>query len=99
MNVQRIWGSDICRDGGSYSLCFDADDGRWYELFLQVQLHHGGPSTYHPPVIYLEGVNGGPVVKRLTWLEAKQFVASLSFDNPRFTELVNVITSEGNAVL
>jgi hypothetical protein len=34
MQVQRAWGADICRDGGSYSLCFDSDDGRWYELFL-----------------------------------------------------------------
>ncbi len=81
MNVQRIWGADICRDGGSYSLCFDADDGRWYR----------------PPVIYLEGVNGGQAVRTLTWLEAKQFVASLSHDNLRFTELLKVIASEGNA--
>lgn len=99
MNVQRIWGADICRDGGSYSLCFDADDGHWYELFLQVELHQGGPSTYQPPVIYLEGVNGGQVVGTLTWLEAKQFVASLSFDDPRFTELLKVIITEGKAVL
>lgn len=98
MNVQKIWGADICRDGGSYSLCFDADDGRWYELFLQVQFQPGGRSTHQPPVIYLEGVNGGQAVRTLTWLEAKQFISPLRYDSARFTELVKVIATEGVAV-
>jgi hypothetical protein len=91
VNVQRIWEVDVCRDGGSYSLCFDADDGRWYELFLRVQLHRSRRSTHHPPVIYLEGVDGGKVVQVLTWVEARQFVASLNYDSPRFIELLKVI--------
>ena len=91
MNVQRIWGADICRDGGSYSLCFDADDGRWYELFLQVRFGECGVPTY------LEGVNGGQEVQSLSWAEAGKFTAGMQYDNPRFTELLAVIASEGNA--
>jgi hypothetical protein len=75
----------------------DADDGRWYELFLRVQFHQSRRPTYHPPVTYLEGVNGGNAVKALTGLEAKQFVAFLSCDSPRFVALSQVIAAEGDA--
>lgn len=95
MKVQRIWAADICRDGGSYSLCFDADDGRWYDLFLQVQLTGNGLPVHRPPVIYLEGVSGGQAVQTLIWFEAKQFIAPLRYDSPRFTGLLKVIATEG----
>ncbi|MGQ2992673.1 hypothetical protein [Variovorax sp.] len=42
-------------------------------------------------MIYLEGVDGGKVVQVLTWVEARQFVASLNYDSPRFIELLKVI--------
>jgi hypothetical protein len=97
MNVQKVWGVDICRDGGSYSLCFNADEGRWYELLLQVQFHLDRPPTHRPPVIYLEGVNVGKAVRTLTWHEAKQFISTLRHDSARFTELVSIIAAEGAA--
>lgn len=95
MNVKRIWVADICRDGGSYSLCFDSDDGRWYELFLKTRAFEGGTPTHHPPVIYLEGVNGGQLVTSLTWHEARQFVAPLRYEGERFVELLQIIETEG----
>ncbi|MFL6676753.1 MAG: hypothetical protein ACJ8IK_00325 [Burkholderiaceae bacterium] len=96
MKVQRIWGADICRDGGSYSLCFDADDGRWYELFVKTRAFETAPSTsHHPPAIYLEGANGGEVVRHLSWSEAREFIAPLSYEGDRFAELRQVIETAG----
>lgn len=88
----------ICRDGGSYSLCFDADDGCWYELFLKTRAWENEPSASHyPPSIYLEGANGGQIVRSLIWSEAKEFIGSLSYEGERFAELRQVIETEGAA--
>jgi hypothetical protein len=95
MNVERIWSADVCRDGGSYSLCFDADDGRWYEFFLQTRAFEGDGPSHLPPVIYLEGVNGGHEVQRLTWDQARQFLGPLRFDNARFAELIEIVQRGG----
>ena len=97
MQVERVWGADICRDGGSYSLCFDSNDGRWYELFLKTRAFEGAGPSHDAPVIYLGSANDGRVVRSLTWQEAKSFVAPLSFDGPRFQELRLVIETEGGA--
>ncbi len=97
MQVQRVWGADICRDGGSYSLCFDSDDGRWYEFFLKTRAFAQSGPSHESPVIYLGSVNDGLAVQSLTWQEAKAFTAPLSFDNARFEELRRIVDSEGGA--
>ena len=95
MNVKKIWEADICRDGGSYGFSFDSDDGRRYEFFLLTRAFDGVSTSHHPPVIYLEDVNSGQIVQRLTWQEAKQFVAPLKYDDARFAELLKIIETEG----
>lgn len=98
MNVERISDVDICRDGGSYSLCFDAEDGHWYEFFLKTRAFDEDRSrTHHPPVIYLDGYNDGVEVARLTWEDAKSFVAPLRYESRRFSELVHIVMNEGRA--
>lgn len=97
MKVQRVWGADICRDGGSYSLCFDSDDGHWYELFLKIRAFEGAGPSHEPPVIYRGSANDGHAVQSLSWHEAKAFVAPMSFEGNRFDELRRVIDTEGGA--
>ena len=98
MRVQRVWGADICRDGGSYSLCFDSDDGHWYELFLKTRAFEGAGPSHEPPVICRDGANDGHAVQSLSWQEAKAFVAPMSFEGNRFEELRRVIDTEGGAL-
>jgi hypothetical protein len=98
MQVQRVWGADICRDGGSYSLCFDSNDGLWYELFLKTRAFDQTGPSHEAPVIYRGSSNDGQVVLSLTWAEAKKFVAPLSFDGSRFEELLRVIETEGGTL-
>jgi hypothetical protein len=98
MRVQRVWGADICRDGGSYSLCFDSDDGRWYELFLKTRAFEQFGPSHEPPVIYLGSADDGHAVQALTWQEAKAFIAPLSFEGARFAELRRVVDTEGGTV-
>lgn len=97
MKVQAIWAADVYRDGGSYGFCFDSDDGRWYEFFLQTRAFDQSPSpeSHFPPVIYLESVNDKKPVQRLTWEEAKAFVAPLQYENQRFHEMVAIVIREG----
>ena len=94
--VKRIWGADICRDGGSYCFCFDSDDGHWYEFFLRTTAFDPLATTSHsPPAIYLESSNDGKLVRNLSWSEGKKFVSQLSYENERFQELLNVVATEG----
>lgn len=95
MQVQRVWGADICRDGGSYSLCFDSDDGRWYEFFLKTRAFEQSGPSHEPPVIYLGSVNEGHAVQSMNWQEAKAFVAPLSFEGARFAEIRRIIETKG----
>ncbi|AYM76651.1 hypothetical protein D9M09_13235 [Janthinobacterium agaricidamnosum] len=96
MRVVKIWDADIYRDGGSYGFCFDADDGHWYELFMQTTAFDDDKSaTHRPPVIYFEGCNSGHVVQNLSWDEAKVFIKHLSYNNHRFSELALIVANEG----
>lgn len=98
MRVQRVWAVDICRDGGSYSVCFDSDDGHWYELFLKTRAFTGSGPTHEPPVIYRGSANDHKALRALSWQEAKAFVASMSFEGNRFEELRRIIDAEGGAI-
>jgi hypothetical protein len=95
MKVIKVWDADIYRDGGSYGVCFDSDDGHWYELFLRTRAFEGAAETHYAPVVYFEGCNSGVVVEQLTWSEAKEFVASLNYSSSRFSEFVKIISNEG----
>lgn len=95
MQVQRVWEADICRDGGSYSLCFDSSDGRWYELFLKTRAFEATGASHDAPLLYLGSVNDGLLVKALSWQEALSLIAPLSFEGNRFQELRRVIETEG----
>jgi hypothetical protein len=35
MELVKLIFADICRDGGSYEACFETDDGRSYNVWLQ----------------------------------------------------------------
>jgi hypothetical protein len=97
MKVVKIWDADIYRDGGSYGFCFDSDDGNWYEFFIRTKAFEKEKAgdDYYRPVIYFEGCNSKKIVKEFTWTEAKEYVASLNFDNGRFRELVRIVNNEG----
>jgi len=96
MKVVKIWDADMYRDGGSYGFCFYTDDGQWYEFFLRTAAFDEGLVTSHQaPVIYLEGCNSGRLVQHLSWGEAQDFMQHLSYDNERFTELVQIVANEG----
>lgn len=97
MNVSKIWAADIYRDGGSYGFCFDSDDGRWYEFFLQTRAFEEppAPESHLPPVIYLESVNDRRPIQQLNWDEANAFVEPLHFEEPRFQELVEIVRRKG----
>ncbi|MEY4563927.1 MAG: hypothetical protein RLZZ618_3204 [Pseudomonadota bacterium] len=96
--VKNILGVDICRDGGSYSLCFDSDDGRWYEFFLKTRAFDPvAIASHEPPAVYCKGSDDGQLVRNLSWVEGMAFVAQLSFDNERFRELVEILVTEGRA--
>jgi hypothetical protein len=100
MRVEKIWDADIYRDGGSYGFCFDADDGHWYEFFIQTSaFDEERPGTHRPPVIYLEGSNSGNVVQNLSWDEAKVFIKHLSCSNKRFSELAFIVANEGRELV
>ncbi|WKB56016.1 hypothetical protein [Eleftheria terrae] len=96
MRVQKIWGADIYRDGGSYGFCFDSDDGQWYEFFLKTRAFEPvSPESHQPPIIYRNGCNSGEVVLRLSWEEAQAFVAPLRYENRRFMELIDIVMTSG----
>jgi hypothetical protein len=91
VNVEKIWGADICRDGGSYSLCFDSDDGQWYEFFLRISLADG---SYDSPAIYRGSADDGHVVDRMSWVDADAFLRCLRYDGSRFQEIVDLVARE-----
>jgi hypothetical protein len=73
---------------------------RPYELLLQVIYSEGEPTrNYEPPVIYLENCNSGIIIERLSWQNAREFIAPLSRgeleSGSPFTKLVEIIRSEG----
>jgi len=98
VKVERIFGADIYRDGGSFGFFFYSDDGRWYEFHLETNLwkNQWTSTTHKPPVIYLEGVNQGNIVRTLSWEEAKIFIAPLCYDNEHFNAIVAIVMSEGD---
>ncbi|WP_283132580.1 hypothetical protein [Enterovibrio norvegicus] len=94
MDVTKIFGADVCRDGGSYSLSFESSDSEWYEFFVQVK---GVESNeYFEPVIYKNGFDSGELVEQLNWSNAGKFLASLKYDNARFYELVTLVENRGS---
>jgi hypothetical protein len=97
MKVVKIWNADIYRDGGSYGFCFDSDDGHWYEFFIKTKAFEKEKANndYYPPAIYFEGCNSKKVVEELSWAEAKEYIAPLSFGSDRFQELVRIVNNEG----
>lgn len=96
IKILKIWDADIYRDGGSYGFCFDADDGRWYEFFLKTAAFSEARTCSHlAPVLYLEGCNSGCVVQTFSWVQAKEFVANLSYPHNRFDELIKIVAQEG----
>ena len=89
----EIFGADICRDGGSYSLSFKANDGEWYEFFIQVK---GLESTeYHEPKLYRRGVNDGDVVEEYTWQTAARFLSDIKCQEERFQEIIQLVGAGG----
>ena len=97
MKVTQINSCDIYREGGSLGLSFIADDNEEYELFLKNRLFEVSPETnFYPPVIYLERSNNGDIIKKLTWEQAKEFIAPLEYNlNNQFEDLVNIINNDG----
>lgn len=96
MQVKQISFVDIYRDGGSYGMGFEGEDGQDYELHLQSNRLRG-KSQYETPVIYLGRRNQRQVVQELSWEEARQFLQGLSFDSPRFAELKKLLKNKGKA--
>lgn len=95
--VDKIFMVEICRDGGSYSLCFYATDKEWYEFFVPIKWDGESTIGYEMPKLYFRSVNDGNMIRNFTWEEAQQFVSPLSFGNSRFDELVAVCQNQGRA--
>lgn len=96
MKVVEIGMADIYRDGGSYGMSFEADDGQVYEFFLETQAFEpGAVESHRTPVLYLGDCNSGNIVVRMSWEEAEAFVAPLRFDDDRFRELVAIVMRHG----
>jgi len=96
MEVDKILYADVFRDGGSYGLGFEAQDGQRYELFIQTTAFSAAQDTTHrAPVIYWEDCNSGRIFQSLSWKEAKEFIEPLRYSDPRFDELVEIIANEG----
>ena len=93
MKITKIYGADICRDGGSYSLSFQADDGEWYELFVQVKGIES--NLYFEPKLYKGGVNGGLEVEVFSWSSAKNFLRGVSYSGQRYQELLQLVSNNG----
>ena len=93
IKITKIYGTDVCRDGGSYSLAFEAGDGQWYEFFVKVKGIES--NEYFLPQLFRNGANDGEVVKTYSWLDAKRFLSSVHDDGPRFQELVQLVSNGG----
>ncbi len=93
--MSEIFGADICRDGGSYSLCFYSDDNEWYEFFIPIKWEGDATVGYNTPILYFNSVNQHRVLRDFTWDEAARFLKPLSYDNQRFNELVEVVRLRG----
>jgi len=93
MKITEIFGVDVCRDGGSYSLSFRAEDGEWYEFFVQVKSIDS--TDYYEPKLYKNGVNGGVVVEEYTWQSASQFLLGINCEEERFSEIVQLVGADG----
>lgn len=93
LKITEIFGVDICRDGGSYSLSFRADDGEWYEFFVQVKGIES--ANYHEPKLYKQGVNGGVVVEEYTWKSASRFLSKIACKEERFSEIIQLVKAGG----
>lgn len=91
--ISKIYGADICRDGGSYSLSFEVADGNWYEFFVQVKGIEC--NDYFPPKLYKGGVNGGEEVEAFTWASAGKFLSKIRYSSSRFSELVQLVSNSG----
>lgn len=99
MRIAKIGNADSYRDGGSYGVHFEADDGHWYEFFLQTTALSNEKSTTHlAPVLYQENRNSGLVVQTFTWAEAKEFTARLRYTNERLSKLLKIVETEGRRV-
>ena len=99
MVIEKIHSVDICRDGGSYSLCFDSHDAGWFELFIKVVSDNNElDKFYENPRLYKGGVNSGTLVKELSWKEAKEMIKPLSYKGVRFTELKTLVERYSNDV-
>ena len=94
MEITKIFSADICRDGGSYSLSFESTDGEWYEFFIQVKSIES--TDYFEPKIYKNGINSGELTQKLTWGSAKKFLVSITYDNVRFNEMVDLVANNEN---
>ena len=93
MEITKIIGADICRDGGSYSFSFESDDDSWYELFVKIKAI--GSKEYHEPAIYRGGFNDGDLIRKLSWSEAKELLQQIKYENPRFKELITLLGNNG----
>ncbi|MED5526276.1 MAG: hypothetical protein VX447_16195 [Pseudomonadota bacterium] len=91
--ITEIYGVDICRDGGSYSLSLKADDGDWYEFFVQVK--EIDSTEYYEPKMYKGGVNGGEVVKEYSWKSASDFLSKIQCQEERFPEIIRLVDAGG----
>lgn len=99
MRIAKIGNADSYRDGGSYGFSFEADDGNWYEFFLQTTALSKEKTTTHlAPVLYRERHDGGTRVQTFTWAEAKEFTARLRYMNMRLNEILNIVDMEGQNV-
>lgn len=93
IEITKVYGADVCRDGGSYSLSFEASDGNWYEFFVLVKGIES--QKYFEPRLYRGGVNGGVEVKQYTLESANTFLTTLSYESSRFKELVQLVGKNG----
>lgn len=93
IKITKVYGTDVCRDGGSYSLAFEAGNGQWYEFFVRVKGIES--KEYFPPQLFKGGVNSGEAVKTYSWRSAEKFLACVHDDDPRFQELVELVSSGG----
>lgn len=93
MKVTKVYGADVCRDGGSYSLSFEANDGEWCEFFVEVKGMES--NQYFEPKLYKGGVNEGLEIEAYSWVSAKTFLSEITYSGERFHELVQLVKNNG----
>jgi len=88
--------ADVYRDGGSYGFGFGANDGKIYELHIEIVLDSPADCRrYYEPLIFRDNCNSNDVVDHPTWKEASELIKNVKFNNERFDELKWIIDNGG----